>query len=560
MPPADRTPADVQPVEEIDHGKGALMPTAEQTPDSQAYRTGYGTIAVDGDWGWRTTIVLQFWMWKHLPRTNPVGQQYRSGWAMPDFCDGVDGAATNAHNGYTIGYTGPSEARMIDRRGSGEWIVKPRTGDGENGFIIRRCGRDGSSRRDRWRRRRSERNRCSPNPRIPGLNEPRDTTGRVMMIPPPRRTPGSTQHWPAGERTERRWPLGMSKNRKRRRRRASGPKGMTSEQRAQIWRTAIRTVPPMIWDLGPCGSAQRPVGALRSTFPDVSGESGDDSRSTPLHYATPAPTRPSGRRLRGGAPPGAPPEGPGPSVWRTGRGGGRLIPAQEARGGPPPYPEVMLICEELFLLLTKDSGAFESYGGNDQLGLRGAVLLDLVLAGRLSLSPDKHPRLTVLDTSPTGHAALDEALAVLPAKNGKKLSSLINWGGLKPRDAVAAQLQGAGVIERTGGGLFGLATRFPTRDTGPERATRERLYAVLHGERPATHADIALLGILQGMGLAAKVLTPAQTGLGRGELKRAIKGLRAAGGPEDAVAGAVRSIIAGIDAVVLATITAVAAQ
>ena len=93
MPPADRTPADVQPVEEIDHGKGALMPTAEQTPDSQAYRTGYGTIAVDGDWGWRTTIVLQFWMWKHLPRTNPVWQQYCSGWAMSDFCDGVDSAA-----------------------------------------------------------------------------------------------------------------------------------------------------------------------------------------------------------------------------------------------------------------------------------------------------------------------------------------------------------------------------------------------------------------------------------------------------------------------------------
>ena len=44
------------------------------------------------------------------------------------------------------------------------------------------------------------------------------------------------------------------------------------------------------------------------------------------------------------------------------------------------------------------------------------------------------------------------------------------------------------------------------------------------------------------------------------ELKRTIKGLRAAGGPEDAVAGTVRSIIAGIDAVVLATITAVAAQ
>ena len=64
----------------------------------------------------------------------------------------------------------------------------------------------------------------------------------------------------------------------------------------------------------------------------------------------------------------------------------------------------MLICEELFLLLTKDSGAFESYGGNDQLGLRGAILLDLVLAGRLSLSPDKHPRLTAYSSSTFGIA------------------------------------------------------------------------------------------------------------------------------------------------------------
>jgi len=220
----------------------------------------------------------------------------------------------------------------------------------------------------------------------------------------------------------------------------------------------------------------------------------------------------------------------------------------------------MLICEELFLLLTKDSGAPESWGGNDQLGLRGAVLLDLVIAGRIELSADKRPRMTVLDTSPTGFAALDDALAVLPIRNGKRLLSLISWGRIKPRDAIAARLQAIGVIERTSGGLFGLSSRYPTLDAGPEHDTRERLYAVLHGERPATHADIALLGILQGMGLAAKVLTPAQTGLGRGELKRAIKGLRAAGGPEDAVAGAVRSIIAGIDAVVLATITAVAAQ
>ena len=47
-------------------------------------------------------------------------------------------------------------------------------------------------------------------------------------------------------------------------------------------------------------------------------------------------------------------------------------------------------------------------GGPAAGGLRGAVLLDLILAGRLSLSPDKRPRVTVLDASPTGHAALND--------------------------------------------------------------------------------------------------------------------------------------------------------
>ena len=44
----------------------------------------------------------------------------------------------------------------------------------------------------------------------------------------------------------------------------------------------------------------------------------------------------------------------------------------------------MMICEELFLLLTTASAAPESWGGNDQLRLRGAVRPDLVLAGRIA--------------------------------------------------------------------------------------------------------------------------------------------------------------------------------
>ena len=218
----------------------------------------------------------------------------------------------------------------------------------------------------------------------------------------------------------------------------------------------------------------------------------------------------------------------------------------------------MLICEELFLLLTKDSGAPESWGGNDQLGLRGAVLLDLVIAGRIELSADKRPRMTVLDTSPTGFAALDDALAVLPIRNGKRLLSLISWGRIKPRDAIAARLQAIGVIERTSGGLFGHSSRYPTLDAGPEHDTRERLYAVLHGERPAAHADLALLGILQSMGLASKILPTTETGMRGGELKRAITALRPANASGDAVARAIQDAINATTIAVVAATSAAA--
>ncbi len=41
----------------------------------------------------------------------------------------------------------------------------------------------------------------------------------------------------------------MSNNLKRQRRKAEEPKGMTSRQKAQIWRITIQTVPPTIWAL-----------------------------------------------------------------------------------------------------------------------------------------------------------------------------------------------------------------------------------------------------------------------------------------------------------------------
>ena len=67
----------------------------------------------------------------------------------------------------------------------------------------------------------------------------------------------------------------------------------------------------------------------------------------------------------------------------------------------------MLIAEELFLLLRRDDGKPESAMAHRGYGFAAALLTDLVVAGRITLSDDKDPRMSVLRAGPVGHPALD---------------------------------------------------------------------------------------------------------------------------------------------------------
>ena len=74
----------------------------------------------------------------------------------------------------------------------------------------------------------------------------------------------------------------------------------------------------------------------------------------------------------------------------------------------------MLIVESLLLLLTEDSGNPEGWSSNNDLMLRGALLSDLMLAGRIEADTARtarRPRMRIVDTTPTGHPVLDDALA-----------------------------------------------------------------------------------------------------------------------------------------------------
>ena len=164
----------------------------------------------------------------------------------------------------------------------------------------------------------------------------------------------------------------------------------------------------------------------------------------------------------------------------------------------------MLIVEELFLLMRRDDGKPASAMAQRGYGLAAAVITDLVLAERITLSDDKDPRMTVLVPGPVGHPALDAAMARLEQRDGKKLSSLVTDGKLAVEAQVATALAQAGVIGIEEKRALGLVpAKYPVVDPEPERRTREQLRVVLAGGTPRTE-DATLLAILQGLGVVAE--------------------------------------------------------
>lgn len=210
----------------------------------------------------------------------------------------------------------------------------------------------------------------------------------------------------------------------------------------------------------------------------------------------------------------------------------------------------MLIAEELFLLLRRDDGKPESATAQRGYGLAAAVVTDLVVAERITLSDDKDPRLSVLVPGPVGHPALDAAMARLQQKDGKKLSSLVTDGKVAVEHELAAALRLAGVIDVEEKRALGLVPeKYPVRDPEPERRVRERLRTVLMGGTP-TPADASLLSILQGLGIAPKVLASEKGALGRRELKKRIEEVST-----DVVAGeAVAKAVAAMNTAILTAV------
>ncbi|RYG76182.1 GPP34 family phosphoprotein [Yimella sp. RIT 621] len=205
---------------------------------------------------------------------------------------------------------------------------------------------------------------------------------------------------------------------------------------------------------------------------------------------------------------------------------------------------MMPTTDQLFMLLTKDDGKIEGMGAQRGYGLVGAMLSDLIRAGKIDVTKEKQPRLTMVDGSPTGDPVVDHGLARIADKhNGKKLSSLISDRKLNPESLVVQRLAANGVVEVVEKKALGFVPeRYPVLNPQPEQETRTRLAAVLSGSAAATSQDATLLSILQGLDVAHKVLEQESGGLGKRDLKARIEQVAAGDPGGDAVSRAIQAL------------------
>ena len=216
----------------------------------------------------------------------------------------------------------------------------------------------------------------------------------------------------------------------------------------------------------------------------------------------------------------------------------------------------MLIAEDLLLLLTADdTGKLAADSTNTDMALGGALLAELALTERVDIAgPDervREGRLVVRDASPTGDSVLDDALATVGHKEGKKPQSVVAALGKRTRVRLYERLAEAGMLRAEEGRILGIfpTHRWPAEHADHEAAVRASLVTALrHGVTTDARTG-ALVSLLLALNAVHKAVDPESVGLSKRELNASAK--RIAEG--DWAAKAVRSAIDTGTAIIIAS-------
>ncbi|WP_132208059.1 GOLPH3/VPS74 family protein [Kribbella steppae] len=220
----------------------------------------------------------------------------------------------------------------------------------------------------------------------------------------------------------------------------------------------------------------------------------------------------------------------------------------------------MLIAEDLLLLLYDDESGKPITGAPGlDYALAGAVLIELTMLGKLDVAGEgeevKRGRLKVLDASPTGDAILDERLAYVADKPGKRPKDQIGRLSKKLRDQLLARLAERGVLTADEGKVLGIfpVTRWTAKDARHEAEVRSALESVLKVGTSPDQRTGALIALLSALNVVPKIVTDA---VDKKALKQRAKEIAESDWAADAVKKAVAEMQAAVTTAIVVSATA----
>ncbi len=158
----------------------------------------------------------------------------------------------------------------------------------------------------------------------------------------------------------------------------------------------------------------------------------------------------------------------------------------------------MRLREELFVLGFDNAGKAAVHPESLDIGVAGARLVELVLAGRVGVSGG---RLSVIEAVPTGDADSDALLAAIHrAPKPPPLAGALTQLRAGAGDAVRAELLAEGVVTKVAQRRLGLVpvTRYPA-DEQVVRAITVRMWYAAHGRSQPDEPTAALCGLVHAV-------------------------------------------------------------
>ena len=211
----------------------------------------------------------------------------------------------------------------------------------------------------------------------------------------------------------------------------------------------------------------------------------------------------------------------------------------------------MLICQEMFLLLTKDNGKKEAVTNNE------TALSDLLMHDAVGISAKNKVHAT--DKKPE-HPVLAWAWDGLHERRTSSVKTLLQARWFSPREKIAQDFRDHGQLEIEDAAWWQLGgDRYIMTDTALEDEVRERLAAVLDGTQNPSVKDMIILDILREVKGAYPLLKEDAPEMKRREMRNRIKELKQQVDYDDAAASAVKTILQETTAIITAVAASTAA-